>query len=228
MFMKSIGRVGMLFSLTIALHAVAAPEKAITIGLIGDSTVATTYGWGPAFANRFNDQVTVLNYAKNGATLESLATNLDALVEQKPDYVLIQFGHNDMKQYDAKTYSEKLKAYVEKLTRGGSKAIVLSSVTRRNFDEKGKVSPRIMNGDRSLPAFAKAAKAVAMEKNVAFIDLNSISIDHHNKIGQEASAAYNFNKSDTTHFSPEGAAAIADLIIKELTASVPELAAYLK
>lgn len=47
-------------------------KKAIKIGLIGDSTVASFYGWGPAFADRCNQQTTVLNYAKNGATLDSL------------------------------------------------------------------------------------------------------------------------------------------------------------
>lgn len=202
-------------------------EVTVTIGLIGDSTVASTYGWGPAFAAEVKDQVKVLNYAKNGATLDSLSTKLDAMIKQKPDYILIQFGHNDMKRYDTKAYSKKLTDYVERVTRGGSKPIVLSSVTRRTFDEHGKIAPGIIEG-RTLPDYAQAAQAVAKETKVPFIDLYSISVDHHNKIGPEASAAYNFNETDKTHFSKKGAKEIADLIIKELKTKTPELAPYFK
>lgn len=228
MLRKSKIRIALLFSYILVMQVVAAQEKTLIIGLIGDSTVASTYGWGPALAAEVNDHVKVLNYAKNGATLDSLSKKLDTLIKQKPDYVLIQFGHNDMKRYETNAYGEKLKDYVERVTDGGSKAIVLSSVTRRNFDENGKIAPRIIKGDRSLPAFAQAAQAVAKETKVPFIDLNSISIEHHNKIGPDASAAYNFTDTDTTHFSKKGAKAIADLIIKELKAAAPELVNYLK
>jgi lysophospholipase L1-like esterase len=197
------------------------------IGLIGDSTVASTYGWGPAFAPQVKDPVQVLNYAKNGATLDSLSKKLDALIMQHPNYILIQFGHNDMKKYDTDAYSKKLKDYVERITRGGSKAIILSSVTRRNFNEEGKISPRMIN-QRTLHDYAQAAQTIAKETDVPFIDLHSISIAHHNNIGPEASAAYNFEKNDTTHFSKAGAKGIADLIIVELKATVPELAARFK
>ncbi|MCA8992066.1 MAG: rhamnogalacturonan acetylesterase [Planctomycetaceae bacterium] len=228
MFVKSLGSTVTFFCFIAVAHAVAAQDKAITIGLIGDSTVASTYGWGPAFADRFNDSVTVLNYAVNGATLDSLSRKLDRLIEQKPDYVLIQFGHNDMKRYGAEEYGKKLTDYVQRVKRGGSRAIVLSSVTRRVFNEEGQIAPVIMEGDRSLPAFAQVAKAVAQEHDVPFIDLNSISIAHHNKLGPEASAAYNFEGSDRTHFSKAGAAATAELIIAELKSAAPELSAFVK
>lgn len=228
MSIKSVATILIVLSCFTVVNAVAAQDKAITIGLIGDSTVATTYGWGPAFAKRFNDSVTVLNYAVNGATLDSLSGKLDQLIEQKPDYVLIQFGHNDMKRYDAEAYGKKLTDYVQRVARGGGQAIVLSSVTRRNFNAAGKIEPRIVNGNRTLPEFAQVAKAVALENKVPFIDLNAISIEHHNKIGPAASAAYNFNENDTTHFSKQGATAIADLILSELTTVDPEFSKYLE
>lgn len=196
---------------------------AMTIGLIGDSTVATTYGWGPAFADKLVDSAKVLNYAQNGATLASLSVNLDRLMEQKPDFVLIQFGHNDMKQYGSQEYRNRLTDYVRRVKQGGSQAVVLSSVTRRVFDEDGQISPRVINGDRSLPAFAKVARAVADENEVPFIDLNAISIERHNAMGPEASAAYNFQGTDRTHFSTEGAAATAEWIVSELGSVVPGL-----
>lgn len=209
-------------------RGVIAQDTAVAIGLIGDSTVATTYGWGPALGDRLGDSVQVLNYAVNGATLKSLSVKLDRLLEEGPDYVLIQFGHNDMKRYGAAEYRKRLSDYVQRVKRSGSQAVVLSSVTRRVFNEDGRISPRVIDGDRSLPAFAEVAKAVAGENRVPFIDLNSISIAHHNKIGRKASAAYNFQGTDRTHFSKKGAAATADLILSELKSVVPELAAFEK
>ena len=102
---------------------------------------------------------------------------------------------------------------------------MLSSVTRRTVDEQGRIKPAVING-RTLPEFALSAKAVAKEANVPFVDLNTISIAHHNKIGPEASAAYNFKDTDKTHFSKKGATAISSLLIEELKAIVPELAVY--
>ncbi len=226
--MKSIIRIVLLSLGLTTLCTAEDTKKTYIIGLIGDSTVASTYGWGPAFAEQFNDQAKVLNYAKNGATLDSLSKKLDELIKLKPDFVLIQFGHNDMKRYDANAYSRKLKDYVARVKKSGAKPIVLSSVTRRVFDHNGKISPQIFHNDRTLPAFAKAARAVAIDAVVPFIDLNSISIEHHNAIGPEASAAYNFDKDDRTHFSPKGAKAIADIILMELKTAVPELAPCLK
>ena len=200
-------------------------EGGVTIGLIGDSTVATTYGWGPAFAARCSESVNLLNYAKNGATLNSIPYRLDALLKQKPDYVLIQFGHNDMKVYGPDAYREKLKGYVDRITQTGGKAILLSSVTRRNFGRDGLVKPLDIDG-RSLPDYARAVESLAGEEGLPFIDLYSLSVAHHNKIGPEASALYNPSKKDKTHFSKAGAQAIAELIIEALPADAPELAPY--
>lgn len=223
----------LLLSLVMSAVCLAAKENTLTIGLIGDSTVASTYGWGPSFAHQFNDQTTVLNFAKNGATLESLSTKLDELLEQHPDYVLIQFGHNDQKKYGTEDYAEKLTSYVERVKKAGSQAVVLSSVTRRNFDENGTIKPRTEKEPgkplhATLPVFGQTVQAVAEEQNVPFIDLYTLSVAHHNRIGPEASAAYNFNETDTTHFSEAGADAIAALVIAELKAAVPEIAGFLK
>lgn len=219
-------RAGVLFSCISYTHVAAAQDQWITIGLIGDSTVADTYGWGPAFASEEDDQVAVLNYAENGATLDSLSGRLDDLIAQNPNYVLIQFGHNDMIYYDASAYAQRLTAYVNRINASGSTAVIVSPVTRREFNGRGKLVPRIVNGNRSLPIFSQTARAVAQDLSVPFIDLNTISMDHHNAIGPEASEAYNFRGSDVTHFSDEGAHAIASLVADELASVVPDLAEY--
>jgi lysophospholipase L1-like esterase len=226
--MKLFVIIAILFLGGSSMSVIAAQPAKIKVGLIGDSTVATTYGWGPAFAEKVEKNVIVLNYAKNGATLESLSKKLDELLKAKPDYVLVQFGHNDMKVYDTKVYGVKLKDYVERIKQAGAKAIVLSSVTRRNFDKSGKIVPRVFNDNHSqiLPKYASMAKAVAKEEQVPFIDLYSISLAHHNKLGVKEVGTYNHKKTDTTHFSPKGGKIIADMVIKELKRVVPDLCRY--
>jgi lysophospholipase L1-like esterase len=130
-----------------------------------------------------------------------------------------------MKVYGTDAYSEKLQAYVDKITRSGSKAIILSSVTRRNFDREGKITPRVIQG-RSLQDYARSAELLAREKKAPFIDLYARSVEHHNEIGPTRSATYNPDKSDKTHLNSHGAQAIAGLVIDELNRVVPELAPY--
>jgi pectinesterase len=219
-------------ALMISTQVSMAQNKAVTIGLIGDSTVAEQSGWGPAFASRLNGQAKVLNHAVNGATLESLSKKLDALLALKPDYVLIQFGHNDQKRYGTDVYSTRLKSYIERIQKAGAKPIVISSVTRRTFDKNGKIVQTVVESEKysfkgDLAAYAKAAQGVATEMKVPFIDLFTISIAHHNAIGPEASMTYNFQEGDKTHFNKKGTEAIASLIIPELVKVVPELAPYL-
>jgi pectinesterase len=220
-------------SLLISLAVCEAKVKAVTIGLIGDSTVAMQSGWGPAFAERFEDRAKIVNYAKNGATLQALSGKLDELVELKPDYILIQFGHNDQKRYDTQVYKSHLQSYVDRIQKGGGKPIIVSSVTRRSFDENGRIVSNLVRNEKysykaTLTDYAKAAEALARELNLPFLDLHRVSIAHHNEIGREESMTYNFKEGDKTHFNRKGAEAITELIIKELKTAVPELVVYLK
>ena len=209
------------------MNVFAVEPDPITIGLIGDSTVADTYGWGPAFATRFIQRTTVLNFAKNGATLQSLSGKLDELLELHPDIVLIQFGHNDQKRYGPDAYLEKLESYIERVLRANAKPVVLSSVTRRRFGDDGKILFAEQGLKANLSVYAKTAREAARKHGVPFIDLHSISVEHHNRIGREASAAYDFNENDKTYFSEYGAKVTANLILQELKVAALELAPYL-
>ncbi|MDA7916556.1 rhamnogalacturonan acetylesterase [Verrucomicrobia bacterium] len=204
-------------------------ETTVKIALIGDSTVTDEAGWGAAFAERFNKKAKVINFAKSGATMQSLSKRVDDLVALKPDYVLIQFGHNDQKRYLPETYRDHLLSYVERIRLAGGKPIIVSSVTRRNFDEKGKIVPA--TGSRlkaKLTLYAETARSVATELSLPFIDLYRISVDHHNQIGVEASMVYNPKDGDKTHFNDKGAQAVTDLILEEFKKVVPELVRCLK
>lgn len=226
-------RIVLAITLLLSLAVAAAEKPNILVGLIGDSTVAEQSGWGPAFAKRFDRRAKIVNYAKNGATLQALSKRLDELVQLKPDYVLIQFGHNDQKRYDTTVYRDHLRSYVERIRKSGGKAVIVSSVTRRSFDAHGKIVSNLVRNEKhsyqgTLTDYANAAEAVAKELNLPFIDLHRASIAHHNQIGRDESMTYNFKEGDKTHFNEKGAEAITDLILEELKTAVPELATYLK
>ena len=204
-------------------------QPKLIIGLIGDSTVASTYGWGPALADQLIDEARVVNYAENGATLEALSKELDTLLEWSPHYVLVQFGHNDQKRYGTQQYGELLRSYANRIRDAGAEVVIVSPVTRRNFDQQGKIKPKPWNNPDqpfhgALADYAREASEVAKEIETSLIPLHALSIKQHNLIGPVASGAYNYTASDITHFSETGAEAIAGLIVKRLRKVVPELA----
>ncbi len=212
----------------------------ITVALIGDSTVTDASGWGKAFANRFGENVTTHNFSVGGRSAKSWIEEgrLKATIESEPDFILIQFGHNGQPGKGPKretdpgtTYREYLKRYIDAAHEMGATPVLLSSVTRRDFTEDGKIRVRyeaIGGATRPLKPWADAAKSVAAEMDVPFIDLYELSVDFHNKIGREASAKMNPKQSDITHFESKGAAMIADLIVNELKVVAPNLASFLK
>lgn len=92
-------------------HAAIAVERPIAepvrIALIGDSTVAsydkppadrpTLTGWGQVFGEFFDDSVEISNFALSGRSSKSFLRegHWPKPLAAKPDYVFIQFGHND-------------------------------------------------------------------------------------------------------------------------------------
>lgn len=218
----------MLVSAAISGPAVAG--EVMTIALIGDSTVTDSAGWGKAFAERFDAGVKVRNFAMGGRSSKSWYNEkrLPPVLSAKPDYALIQFGHNDQpgkgpdRETDpATTYRDYLRLYVRELRAVGTKPVLVSSVVRRTFGKDGRI-------DSNLAPWAEAAKAVAKEMNVPLIDLYASSAALHNRLGPEASMAFNLKEGDRTHFNAKGAAAIAGLIVDDLKTAVPALAAHLK
>ena len=74
----------------------AAPAK-VRIALIGDSTQTNSAGYGLGFCANLTDDVICIKDAKGGASTKTYYNEgywTKALAD-KPDYMLIQFGHND-------------------------------------------------------------------------------------------------------------------------------------
>ena len=200
------------------------------VALVGDSTVTNNAGWGKALAGRFKSGVEVMNFAVGGRSSKSYIDEgrLPAVLQAKPDYVLIQFGHNDQpgkgasRETDpATSFRGNLRRYVTAFREIGARPVLLSSVCRRTFDASGRLQT-------TLTPWADAARIVAEEMNVPFIDLHAASMALHNKMGPAASMAFNPKPEDTTHFNATGAEAMAGLVAQGIKAVAAELAAYLK
>lgn len=209
---------------------VSSAETHMRIALIGDSTVTDHAGWGKAFADKFKEGVEVLNFAMGGRSAKSWydENRLPEVLKVKPDYVLIQFGHNGQpgkgpaRETDpATTYRDYLTRYVNEFRKIGTIPVIVSSVTRRTFDENGKIAS-------TLTPWAEAAGIVATDLKVPFVDLHASSVNYHNRIGRKESETFNPKEGDRTHYNKKGAEAIASLVIEELKTVAPDLSVHLK
>jgi lysophospholipase L1-like esterase len=219
--------------------------------LVGDSTVASKSGWGDAFAKLLKDGVECLNMARGGRSSKSYRAegHWKKALDAKPSWVLIQFGHNDQpgkgpeRETDAKTtFRENLARYVAEARAIGAKPVLVTSLTRRNFNAQGKIQPEHLElstdsqgtkGRDVLNDYVEATRAVAAEQKVPLIDLNARSIEQMNQIGPEAAVAFDAktkdpSKPDKTHLSAKGAAETAKLVAEEIRKKAPELAKLLK
>jgi pectinesterase len=238
----------------LASHSPAAAQDgpiALRIVLVGDSTVASKSGWGDAFAKLLDPGVECLNLARGGRSSKSYRDegHWKKALDAKPDWVLIQFGHNDMpgkgpeRETDAKTtFRENLIRNITEARAIGAKPVLVTSLTRRNFNAQGEIDPGnlVPSMDAqtgkplpdSLTDYVEATRAVAAEQKVPLIDLNARSIEQMNQIGPQAAVAFNAKtkdpeKPDTTHLSAEGAAKTASLVAEEIRKNVPDLAGLL-
>lgn len=213
--------------------------KPIRILLVGDSTVASyakppadrpdMAGWGQMLPEFFNDQVTILNHAASGRSSKSFINEgrWEKALREKPDYVFIQFGHNDApgKGEDRTTdpagnYRDYLRRYVDETRTAGAIPILVTSVARRTFA-----------GDKlvdSLGPHVAGMKAVAEEKKVPLIDLHRTSSELFQRLGDAGSADLSASADDRTHFSRKGASAMAWLVVEQIPEAEPRLAPWLK
>jgi lysophospholipase L1-like esterase len=207
----------------------------VRIVLVGDSTVAEQGGWGPGFAKLLGPNAECINLAKSGRNSKSYHNegHWKTALGQRPDCVLIQFGHNDMpgkgpdRETDPKTtYRAFLARYVEEARAAGARPVLITPMTRRLFTREGKIKS-------DLGPYVEAVKALAQEKKVPLVDLHARSIELLDKLGPEAAAELNPpskepGKSDRTHLSAKGAEVMGKLVAEALRRAEPELAQNLR
>jgi lysophospholipase L1-like esterase len=235
-----------------ASAAKAEEARAVKVVLVGDSTVASKSGWGDAFAKLLKPDVQCLNLALGGRSSKSFRDegHWAKVFDAKPDWILIQFGHNDQpgkgpkRETDAKTtFRENMARYVAEVRAMGAKPVLVTSLTRRNFNAQGKIAAgelevkgedgKIVKYPEYLADYAEGTRAVAAELKVPLIDLNARSIEQMNALGPEKAVAFDAKskdptKPDRTHLSERGAEETAKLVAEETRKNVPELAKLLR
>ena len=204
----------------------------MTIHWIGDSTVQyndiTTWpqcGMGQALHLYLRPEVQVANYARNGrSTVSFRAEGLWQPARLAAgDLLLIQFGHNDEKLEDPARgagpdqYAANLLAYADEAVQAGALPVIVTPLTRRQFDADGSLKP-------THGAYPAAARAAAAARGLPCIDLTRASRQLVQALGEEKSRALYMvlpagaypthpdGLTDNTHLRYPGAAAFAGLV----------------
>lgn len=228
--------------------------------LAGDSTVKNQdndengmWGWGAVAEECFDTtKISVCNAAMAGRSTRTFLEEgrwdkvYNAL--QPGDYVLIQFGHNDIGDIDKgkargvlpmaqdsssvfhiNTASEQrnrviysfgwyLKKFIDDCREKGATPILVS-LTPRNIWKDGHI-------ERQDSFLGTMYRQVVAETGVELVDLHNISADFLDKKGEKRAAAY-YNH-DHTHTSLTGARQNAKNVAKGLKANKSPLAKYVK
>ena len=211
---------------------IAREIEAVTVFLAGNSTVVDQddepwASWGQMLPRFLKPGIAISNQAESGLSLGSfLSSNRlkKVMNMMKPgDYLFIEFGHNDQKEKGPddgafKSYSERMRLFVNDFRAKGGIPVIVSPANRRSFDENGKIT-------NSLGDYPEAARQIAKELKVPFIDLNGMTKILYETLGPEKSknlfVIYPENSfpwepkplNDNTHFNPYGAYELAKCII---------------
>ncbi len=218
--------------LALSIASLAAPVRIV---LVGDSTVNPEGGWGPGFAASFSGSpVEIINLAKNGRSSKSFRDEglWKPALSPKPDYVLIQFGHNDCpgKGPDRETnpqttYRANLTRYIEEVRAAGGKPVLVTSIVRRNFDDQGQ-----LRQDCLLP-FVEEVRRLGPSLNVPVMDLYKLTWDQTVALGPRRADSLGTTgpdgKPDRTHLGPAGQLEIGVLAAREFARVMPAMAAQI-
>jgi len=224
-----------------ATAAVRAPGTKVRVDLIGDSTQTNNAGYGRGFCANFTAAVDCVNMSRGGAstkTFRSLGL-WDRSLATRPDYMVIQFGHNDMEKVDGVAendrqvsmaeYEANLRRYVTEARAAGIKPVLCTPLTRRYFEGDGKIHS-------DLTAHAATMKKVAAEMKVPLIDLQAESIAYLDKVGEAAGNKLAITKKDNdgktifdkTHLDWAGSYVFGRMVAVDLGKVEPAIKTYVK
>ena len=242
-----------------ATYAVDRTDGKPAVFITGDSTVKNEdkdqdgmWGWG-AVANTVFDEtrISIVNAAMAGRSCRSYLNEgrWDKVYNslQPGDFVLIQFGHNDISTIDKPKYRGAIataadSSHVYKLDNGRYEVVysfgwylkkfiqdvrekgatpILVSLTPRNEWTDGKI-------ERRNDTYGRWYRQVAQETGTELVDLHNLAADYLDKKCGSKAKAEKYYKRDHTHTSLLGAKTNAQCVAKGLRANHSALATFLK
>jgi len=206
--------------------------------MIGDSTMhfndISTYpqtGWGQGLELYCKRDVQIINLAQNGRSTKSFIS--EGLFDEalsyitKGDFVICQFGHNDEKIEDKSRGTNKdldflsnLEFMHNEVIKKGADIVFATSISRRNFIDGLCIDSHL--------GYPQAMLNWANKNNYICIDLNKLTLDLYNQLGEEATKKFHmvFDKGiyknypnglcDNSHLRMEGAIMVSDLFVKAI------------
>ena len=250
----------MMKPLTLPAVAVKRETGKPVVFFTGDSTVKNEdkdddgmWGWASQAYTVFNPKkITCMNSARAGRSTRTFLNEglWDRVYNslQPGDFVLIQFGHNDIGPIDDKkmrgvipgtsdstkvfrmkdsgkyelvyTFGWYLKKFIQDVREKGATPILVT-ITPRNEWKDGKI-------ERRNDTYGKWYREVAEQTGTELVDLHNITADYLDKKCGSKDKAMKYYKRDHTHTSLLGAKTNAKSVAKGLKANRSPLAEYLR
>lgn len=250
----------MMKPLTLPAVAVKRETGKPVVFFTGDSTVKNEdkdddgmWGWASQAYTVFNPKkITCMNSARAGRSTRTFLNEglWDRVYNslQPGDFVLIQFGHNDIGPIDDKkmrgvipgtsdstkvfrmkdsgkyelvyTFGWYLKKFIQDVREKGATPILVT-ITPRNEWKDGKI-------ERRNDTYGKWYREVAEQTGTELVDLHNITADYLDKKCGSKDKAMKYYKRDHTHTSLLGAKTNAKSVAKGLKSNRSPLAEYLR
>ncbi len=195
-----------------------------TVYILGDSTVCDQprepwNSWGQMLTRFFKPDVAIANHAESGESIRSSLgagrVNKVMSLMKAGDYLIVQFGHNDMKDRSPNalaTYEANLKKLVADTRAKDATPILVASMERKSGLSRD-----------TLGQYPQTVRQVATEDNVAFIDLHATSKIFYAALGPDLDSAF----QDGTHHNNYGSYELAKCIVQGIKDNRLDLANHI-
>ena len=217
---------------------------AATLFFAGDSTLDDNgfrppyRSWGREVGALMTRGNVITNFARSGHSTKSFRADghwAKLIAAARPgDFVLIQFGHNDQKNYSPFYLKERyadpnglfreiVRGWVKEVRAKGAKPILASPICRGQFEADGK---RVRDG--GLGAYRDAMMELSVELGCDYVDMNTLTRRLMERVGRKETEKFfvistGLIKSkdgepsqDVTHPIKAGAVAFAKLFVDDV------------
>ena len=199
-------------------------DEVPTVYIIGDSTVCDQplepwNSWGQMLTRFLKPGIAIANHAESGESIRGSlsAGRIDKIMSlmKTGDYLLVQFGHNDMKDHSpnaVETYKSNLRQLVSDTRAKGATPVLITSMERKRGIVKD-----------TLGDYPAKVREVAEEDNVALIDLHVMSKILYKALGSNINKAF----QDGTHHTNYGSYLLAKCVVEGIRRSNLDVAKYI-